>query len=532
MELLLRRVGLILVLIVFLCGETEGKRDIELKSLPNSFFQLKTNTRISTTRAYRIASWTQIINTKLQRSRRLLQTSRDNCTTTGCSRNGVVRVNANGTRECECEAGFSGQDCQLNDEICSGGQLSYTGDCCRSGVFNSTGFCCGSSDEILDRNHSIWRLDVNGNCCALPLDACGQCGGNGFIDSRGNCCNVALDANGICCESNDVDQCGVCDGFGQSCTTRVEIIVANEQRNAQTCLKNFLPSFLLLVPQTPVEVTRLRGGVKRFTVEANGSSFNTEQINTRFSTLVNRSDGNPCSIIRTSNAIKVPVCGNNICEIGEASSSSINNPNSCPQDCTLTITSCSSRKSTGVVGRTDTLCSGNGVCFYAQNGTCGCFNGYTGEACDQCSDGFHPFNQLCVPRQWLPEIPVESCVTPSSINIPSTNTTSTNALSTDTPSSDDSDLGLILGLLVGGGISALLLLIMLVLIGRTLAMKGSRERAANTEATITSTGGGGGGGEASPSGGSLFAAYMRGWISFQRNPPWIGSFHEPLETDG
>lgn len=36
---------------------------------------------------------------------------------------------------------------------------------------------------------------------------------------------------------------------------------------------------------------------------------------------------------------------------------------------------------------------------------------------------------------------------------------------------------------------------------------------------------------ASLSSSSIFSAYMRGWASFQRNPPWVGSCHQQSEKD-
>lgn len=30
---------------------------------------------------------------------------------------------------------------------------------------------------------------------------------------------------------------------------------------------------------------------------------------------------------------------------------------------------------------------------------------------------------------------------------------------------------------------------------------------------------------------SIFSAYMRGWASFQRNPPWVGSCHRQSEEN-
>lgn len=97
-------------------------------------------------------------------------------------------VSSNGDRECTCESGFEGLDCQLSNTACPEGQLDYNGECCTSGIFDSEGSCCGAGTP--ENNQSLWRLDINGSCCNLTMDNCGFCGGEAFIDSSGNCCNV------------------------------------------------------------------------------------------------------------------------------------------------------------------------------------------------------------------------------------------------------------------------------------------------------------------------------------------------------
>ncbi len=74
-----------------------------------------------------------------------------------------------------------------------------------------------------DRRGVGWQLDIFGQCCNQPLDACGICGGNGVaLDVQGRCCTTPLSVAGLCCDV--VDDCGVCNGVN-ACKVRFRAVV-------------------------------------------------------------------------------------------------------------------------------------------------------------------------------------------------------------------------------------------------------------------------------------------------------------------
>jgi hypothetical protein len=80
-------------------------------------------------------------------------------------------------------------------------------------------------------------------------------------------------------------------------------------------------------------------------------------------------------------------CGNNLCEYGEScrrNTTCSASTGYCSADCTFGRLACP----TGVNATGSTaVCSGSGACLPA-SGTCACFKGYTGPACQGCTANF------------------------------------------------------------------------------------------------------------------------------------------------
>ena len=73
------------------------------------------------------------------------------------------------------------------------------------------------------------------------------------------------------------------------------------------------------------------------------------------------------------------VCGNGRCEFGESAAS-------CSADCPVGIQSCPFA-TTGNDTSPRVTCAGHGTCM-PSSGTCSCFHGYIGSACDRCDSGY------------------------------------------------------------------------------------------------------------------------------------------------
>lgn len=83
----LQRVCFVLLLFVFLCCKSEGKRDIDSYSLHTSFLPFRNDAfkRIQI-KTRPNPAWTRFKDSKFRRSRILQQSSESNCASIGCSR--------------------------------------------------------------------------------------------------------------------------------------------------------------------------------------------------------------------------------------------------------------------------------------------------------------------------------------------------------------------------------------------------------------------------------------------------------------
>ncbi len=108
---------------------------------------------------------------------------------------------------CSCGLGSSGEGCQIVSPafvprcLLLPSSFVVQDSCCSiTKSVSMEGLCCGLNE-----------LDANGRCCDGVLDACGVCNGPAVaLDMQMVCCNHTLSASGLCCAH---DECGVCGGL-------------------------------------------------------------------------------------------------------------------------------------------------------------------------------------------------------------------------------------------------------------------------------------------------------------------------------
>ncbi|CAD7703310.1 unnamed protein product [Ostreobium quekettii] len=332
--------------------------------------------------------------------RKLLQDPmQDSCSGKTCSGRGTC-VQGN----CICEGEFSGANCELDGSgflACPEGSVAdASGQCCE-GRLDVEGTCCEEGQE----------LDGAGLCCSDGVDACGICGGDGqFIDLSGVCCSTFLDGNGLCCSSGDLDGCGVCSGDGSSCRSRIEMTVqvsdaAISDSDLLDCLSQRITE---AVPVDSEEfepnITSRTGQGTNFLVvletpglPLSAASLTRELASDATAVRTQLQQDDTCEILGVSNASKIALCGNNICEFGEMAGAPgfpADGPLACPGDCPFTFTACPAP----VFGPDNSLryCSANGRCLFTSNGICDCFTGYIGDSCATCDTGFEEVDGKCL----------------------------------------------------------------------------------------------------------------------------------------
>eukprot|EP00803_Ostreobium_quekettii_P005075 evm.model.scf_277.7 EVM.evm.TU.scf_277.7 scf_277:49156-52807(+) len=360
-----------------------------------------------------------------------------------CSGRGVCE-----DRRCECDAGYGGRACELKDGECSVGDDDPQ--CCPTGVVGADGGCCASG--MVDGGGACCRrgdvLDGFGYCCSEAVDVCGACGGPAVrVDARGTCCSGPLDAAGICCEGGTLDECGACNGDGTTCNTVVRLLTHVEDaaaivddpdgspaRQFSDAFRQRLASILGISPES-VEILS-------FSMPANDV-----QQSRRLAALLPSSDhpaaaipqarrlfqfldgGEPLmvvAIIRGDADVSVAealngvlllgngttvesigsaaVCGNGVCEYGERPAQNMTLDSDCIEDCPFPEKPSPSREVDGTL----VVCSGRGVPL---PGACDCFEGYTGEACGDCSPDYDRVGEegglMCVKHFGIPPAETE-----------------------------------------------------------------------------------------------------------------------------
>lgn len=295
----------------------------------------------------------------------------------------------NGKCQCECEPGFFGSRCHLQEGqsysvrdasgmTCLSMVTDRAGNCCDNAVeLDSCGYCTGI--EIADLGTTRVGYDIDGKCCSSSTSA-----------------DVFLTGDFTCCESPDLlDECGICMGNGDTCFKTVAGTI--DLADGRTVLdftyelRNPFPQFIqemLLAPgedghpgrrlQEASEVSYvLQVGSSMTTLQLSGAYIDTGiQASTGDSAILSSTPPNP-----TPSVMGNP--GDGECGVGET-------PQTSPGDCHESLTcpqATASETDFGMVyiGSPALPCSAKGSCI-PLSGTCDCNDGYVGDACDRCDE--------------------------------------------------------------------------------------------------------------------------------------------------
>ncbi|KAL2635003.1 hypothetical protein R1flu_006482 [Riccia fluitans] len=296
----------------------------------------------------------------------------DFCSYNNCSGNGVCK---NGS--CSCTDKWMGDYCE-KPKACKGNPIGFLKD--------GSVDCCPYA-----------AIDLNQRCCLVP---------QAIIDI---CCPSIRDEKGVCCLSGILDECYVCDGDGTSCATNVSILAILDDaldvtRNASVDWKGFMIKFLMKVASrlnVAAEGIVLTGVRTMNTLTGDCSTSDEIQLGClgsvtqqllavfNFSVIPIPMFITGLKIQEVQRVARAGLCGNGVCERGErcnqnGQSSTTDGP-CCSADCPYVPIGCPITLR-GV--RKNLPCSKNGLCLDA-SGRCDCFDGYQGEACDTCLNGYN-----------------------------------------------------------------------------------------------------------------------------------------------
>eukprot|EP00873_Tetraselmis_striata_P017771 jgi/Tetstr1/438035/TSEL_026662.t2 len=319
---------------------------------------------------------------------------------------------------CLCEPGRRGQFCEMSAQVCPAGVLDSAGACCPAGVVDRSGTCCGDS--------AIATLDRDGECCSSgKLDAFGACGGSAkYVGVSGLPCQGLLDAAGACCSSGAVDECGVCDGHGASCGMRLVVAVLQQPEALPSgaadsvrlplpegVMTRFFLGTLGIEPwqftleyaesfaQSDTEAGIMQEGYRlQMRLVPPSSALERVPLTTGDATLrLTNAQGSPIGsqffLGSATQVVRVPICGNGICEAGErALAGATPDATTCSQDCGHAYAACPAVEG---FGGERLICSGRGICESAA-GVCTCFRAHRGAACEKCAPGFVMHGGVCV----------------------------------------------------------------------------------------------------------------------------------------
>lgn len=124
-----------------------------------------------------------------------------------------------------------------------------------------------------------------------------------------------------------------------------------------------------------------------------GAVSSTEDIIVAFE-IASSDPSSTIAILSSPVVTKIPACRDDICSPGEARIQGAPPPAyDCPQDCPIVLGTCPTPGSSEL-GDVTRQCGGLGSCAPASL-TCGCFEGYGGEACGHCSEGYRRVDDGC-----------------------------------------------------------------------------------------------------------------------------------------
>jgi hypothetical protein len=191
------------------------------------------------------------------------------------------------------------------------------------------------------------------------------------VDISGVCCLSALPPSGQCCVDAEVDSCGVCGGT-HTCRADVSFIVTPSADPASFYLSKAIISNVLGVLEASIDAITV-------TVNSDGTvtvsftllppvSLSTSSVVAALQQKASMIPGAAAITIDPSMVLRVPECGNRLCELGEqrllcsnSTGACSMNPSSCATDCAFSVKRCpmsTSRSPTSSVNNRNVTCGG------------------------------------------------------------------------------------------------------------------------------------------------------------------------------